>query len=67
MKILLIGGSGLIGSKVVQKLGAHGHHWLRSFKERAAHFSRASSSAFLLATFSAPLLHVALVRVNHRQ
>jgi len=25
MKILVIGGSGLIGSKVVQKLGAHGH------------------------------------------
>ena len=25
MKIVVIGGSGLIGSKVVQKLGAHGH------------------------------------------
>src|SRR5438105_9263685 len=26
MKIIVIGGSGLIGSKVVQKLGANGHH-----------------------------------------
>ena len=26
MKIVVIGGSGLIGSKVVQKLGANGHH-----------------------------------------
>ena len=25
MKIVVIGGSGLIGSKVVQKLGVHGH------------------------------------------
>src|SRR5256885_16334530 len=25
MKIIVIGGSGLIGSKVVEKLGAHGH------------------------------------------
>jgi uncharacterized protein YbjT (DUF2867 family) len=28
MKIVVIGGSGLIGSKVVQKLGAHGHQAL---------------------------------------
>src|SRR5499427_501555 len=26
MKIVVIGGTGLIGSKVVEKLGAHGHH-----------------------------------------
>ena len=41
MKIVVIGGTGLIGSKLVNKLREHGHEAVRHHPIRASTLSRA--------------------------
>ena len=41
-KIVVIGGTGLIGSKVVAKLTEHGHDMLRNFLAQGARADKAA-------------------------